>query len=196
MLLIEIKYFRVNIGLLEDKSIEYCSLMGLNSLPLEMWNDKVFRHIISPIGNLIQIDHNFEDVTKGLFARIYVEIDVLKPLKRTIKYVLDGGCHKRLLDYENLTSICFGCGSQSHKFDACKLNSKNDTLKLEKFQRFSQVDDSHGLYNEEKTDTQEVDWVEVRLKKAPRPNCNEGKVDSEFIHNVKTVIQGCKSGFR
>lgn len=53
MLLIEIKYFRVNIGLLEDKSIEYCSLMGLNSLPLEMWNDKVFRHIISPIGNLI-----------------------------------------------------------------------------------------------------------------------------------------------
>lgn len=32
-----------------------------------------------------------------------MEIDVSKPLKRTLKYVLDGVCYEYLLDYENIT---------------------------------------------------------------------------------------------
>lgn len=51
-----------------------------------MWNEKVLIHIISSISNLVKIDHNSEE--KGLFACICVAIDVSKPLKRMIKYVL------------------------------------------------------------------------------------------------------------
>lgn len=83
----------------------------LPRLPLEMWNEKVLIHIISSISNLVKIDHNSEE--KGLFACICVAIDVSKPLKRMIKYVLDDVFYECLLEYENITCICFGCGSQS-----------------------------------------------------------------------------------
>lgn len=26
------------------------------------------------------------------------------------------------IDYENITEICYGCGSQDHKFDTCYIN--------------------------------------------------------------------------
>lgn len=52
-----------------------------------MWNEKVLRHIISPIGKLIKMAHNSEDIIKGLFARVCVEVHISKPLKRTLKYV-------------------------------------------------------------------------------------------------------------
>lgn len=41
-----------------------------------------------------------------------------------IMYRRDGSLHTCLLDYENITNICYGCGSQYHKFDSCVLNSK------------------------------------------------------------------------
>lgn len=44
------------------------------------------------------------------------------------------GC---FLDYENITNICFGCGSQSHEFDLCILNSKSIALKVKKLQEIS-----------------------------------------------------------
>lgn len=122
----------------------------LPRLPLEMWNGKVLKHIISPIGNLSKINNNSEEVAKGLFARICVEVDVSKPLKRTIKYVLVDVYRECLLDYENITSICFGFESQSHKFDSYKCNSKNIALELESFKRFSQVDDTHDFCSENK----------------------------------------------
>lgn len=43
-------------------------LVRLPHLSLEIWNNKVLRHIISPSGNLIKIDRNSEDVTEGLFG--------------------------------------------------------------------------------------------------------------------------------
>lgn len=37
-------------------------------LPLEMWKDRALRHILSPICRLIKIDHDSEEVSKGLFS--------------------------------------------------------------------------------------------------------------------------------
>lgn len=85
----------------------------------------------------------------------------------------------------NINSVCFSCGSQSHKFDVCEFNYKNIALKMEKFQEFSQVDDTFGFYNENRIDIQDADWVEVYLKRAPRSNWNQdkvaGKINQMFI---------------
>lgn len=35
----------------------------------------------------------------------------------------DGLLNSCLLDYENITDICYECGSQEHKFNTCILNS-------------------------------------------------------------------------
>lgn len=90
---------------------------------------------MSPIGNLIRMDNKSEEVSKGLFARICVKVDVSKPLKRKLNYFYEGSIQECLLDYENITSICFGCGSQSHKFETCSLNSKTLPLKLKSFKK-------------------------------------------------------------
>lgn len=83
------------------------------------------------------MDHKSEEVSKGLFARICIEVDVSKPLKRKLKYFYVGSIHECLLDYENITNICFRCGSQSHKFDTCSLKSKSIAIRIEKFQETS-----------------------------------------------------------
>lgn len=53
-----------------------------------------------------------------------------------IKYKWDDSC---LLDYENITDICYGFGIQDHKFDTCVLNSKNICFIIENVQVVPQV---------------------------------------------------------
>lgn len=116
----------------------------------------MLRHIISPIDNLIKIDHNSKEVTRGLFARVCVKVDVSKPLKRKIKYVLDGVCHDCLLAYESIISM-FRMWEPIPKFDTCMFNSKGITLKPEKFQEVYQIDDTSGFSKEDKTDIQDAE---------------------------------------
>lgn len=72
-------------------------------MPIELWNEIILKHIISPIGNLIGKDHKSEEVSKGLFVRICVEVDVSKPLKRKLKYFYEVNIHECLLEYANMS---------------------------------------------------------------------------------------------
>lgn len=60
---------------------------------MEMWNEIVLRHILSPISKLYKVDCNSEEVSKGFFARVCVDVDISKPLKRKIKYVREGSLY-------------------------------------------------------------------------------------------------------
>lgn len=102
-------------------------------IPIELWNELILKHILSPIGNLIRMYHKSEEVSKGFFVRVCVQVDISKHLKRKLKYFFESVIYECLLDYENITNICFGCGSQSHKFDSCTLNSKNIAIELRNF---------------------------------------------------------------
>lgn len=39
-----------------------------------------------------------------------MEVDISKPLKMDIKYKRNSTVKSVLIDYENLTDICYGCG--------------------------------------------------------------------------------------
>lgn len=43
---------------------------------MEIWDDRVLRYILSPIGRLVKVDHKSEEVSKGLFARLRVKVDI------------------------------------------------------------------------------------------------------------------------
>lgn len=58
---------------------------------------------------------SLELISKGLFARVCIAVDLSKPLKMEIKYHRDQVVLYCLLDYENITGICYGYGSQDHK---------------------------------------------------------------------------------
>lgn len=59
---------------------------------MEMWKERVFRHIRTPIG--YKVDHNSKEVSKALFARVCLEADSSKPLKMNIKYFRDGNLYE------------------------------------------------------------------------------------------------------
>lgn len=96
-----------------------------------MWNENNLRKILKPIGKLCKVDPNSEELSKGLFARVCLEVDISKPLKMKIQYSPCGWDYGCLVDYENITTFCYGCGSQNHKFDACSFNSKSMASRIE-----------------------------------------------------------------
>lgn len=117
-------------------------------------------------------------------------VDASKTCKRTIKYVLHDVYHECLLDYQNITSICFCLGSRSHKFDIASLIQKTLLLSLKSSILF--LGWWYLFCNENRTDTQHADWVEVCLKRASRHNRNESKVAGNFNQNDNTLFQGNK----
>lgn len=81
----------------------------------------ILRKLLKQIGKVIKIDIDSEEVTKGRFARVYVEVDMSKPLKMELKYKRGNDIKLALIDYENLINVCYGCGQQDHKLENCPL---------------------------------------------------------------------------
>lgn len=77
-----------------------------------MSNEKILWNILKPIGCLCKIDPNSEEISKGLLSRVCLEVDVSRPLKSKVKYIRNATLYECLIDYENITSICYGCCSQ------------------------------------------------------------------------------------
>lgn len=55
-------------------------------LPIELWNELILKNILSPSGNLV--DHKSEEVSKGLFVWVCVQVDISKPLNKKLKVFL------------------------------------------------------------------------------------------------------------
>lgn len=130
-----------------------------------MWNENILRKILKPVGKLCKVDPNSEELSKSLFARVRLEMDISKPLKMKIKYIHCGSVYECLVDYENIISICYGCGSENHKFDACSFNSKSMAIRIERVHESSQMEDSQGHQVNGMTNTQEAEWIEVKPKR-------------------------------
>ncbi|CAN1133320.1 hypothetical protein LINPERHAP2_LOCUS7577 [Linum perenne] len=62
------------------------------------------------IGKTVRIDHTTLEGSRGNFARIYVEVDLSKPLLS--KYRLRR--RVRRIEYEGFHLICFNCGCYGH----------------------------------------------------------------------------------
>lgn len=90
-------------------------------------------------------------VKKPQFAPVGLEVDISKSLKMEVKYIRSDTLYECFFDYGNISSICYGCGSQSHNFDACSFNTKSLAFRVEKLQEPSQVDKSHSLRAGKKT---------------------------------------------
>lgn len=84
--------------------------MSLAGLPVELWGEPILRKLLKQIGKVIKIDIDLEEVSTGRFARFCVEVDISKPLKMEIKYKRGNNLKTALVDYENLTDICYGSG--------------------------------------------------------------------------------------
>lgn len=63
--------------------------------------------------------------------------------------------------------ICSGSDNQSRKFDSCFSILKALLLEWRNYKKIFQIEESYSLQMEDKTDSQNVDWIEVRLERTP-----------------------------
>ncbi|CAN1133322.1 hypothetical protein LINPERHAP2_LOCUS7577 [Linum perenne] len=99
-------YFRLEETFLSTLRVWVC-LLGI---PFEYFDSKILKFIGDRIGKTVRIDHTTLEGSRGNFARIYVEVDLSKPLLS--KYRLRR--RVRRIEYEGFHLICFNCGCYGH----------------------------------------------------------------------------------
>ncbi|CAI0400225.1 unnamed protein product, partial [Linum tenue] len=87
----------------------------LPELSVHFYHREVLFALGNLIGRTVKLDYHTENLERGKFARIPVELDMTKPLATRIR--LDGFWQPVL--YENLPEICFDCGRIVHTEDSC-----------------------------------------------------------------------------
>ncbi|CAI0522518.1 unnamed protein product [Linum tenue] len=78
----------------------------LLELPIEFINKEAAMKIGTLIGKPLRVDRAIEEGARGKFARVWVEVDLMKPLLS--KYKIEG--IEYLIQYEGLDNICTDCG--------------------------------------------------------------------------------------
>uniref|UniRef100_A0A2N9ERH6 CCHC-type domain-containing protein n=1 Tax=Fagus sylvatica TaxID=28930 RepID=A0A2N9ERH6_FAGSY len=87
----------------------------LPELPVEYYHKDSLLHIGSGLGPVLRVDFNTAAGTIGRFARICVQIDLDKPLARTVRV----GKTRLAVIYEGIGLLCFHCGRIGHRSELC-----------------------------------------------------------------------------
>lgn len=97
----------------------------LPELPLHLFDKKSLCAIAKILGNPIKVDDYTADASRGAFARLCVEINVLDP---PVKKIWVGwGDHSQEIDviYEKIPSYCADCRMLGHATEVCYSHGKN-----------------------------------------------------------------------
>lgn len=90
--------------------------MRLPELPIEYYDEEALHDIGNAIGPMLRVDVNTFMEKRGRFARICVQVDVDKPLVRTIII----GSKMLQVVYKGVSSMCFSCGQLGHRRMDCR----------------------------------------------------------------------------
>ena len=96
-------------------------------LPIEYFDYKFLMILGSKIGKLVRIDDATSTISKGHYARICMEIDLLKPL--VAKFKLRRRVRK--LEYKGFHLVCFVYGLYGHRKESCPHEKREQSIALE-----------------------------------------------------------------
>lgn len=82
-------------------------------LPIKWYHPIFLNRLGNRLGKLVRVEETTESASWGKFARIYVELDLSKPLASKFKM---RRYYKRL-DYERLRLVCFKCIIYGHRME-------------------------------------------------------------------------------
>ena len=84
-------------------------------LPIEFYDIEVLKEIGSAIDPVLRIDSYTAAGSRGCYARLCIQIDLDKPLIKSIRI----GRLVQQVKYEGIYSLCFCCGRLGHKRENC-----------------------------------------------------------------------------
>ena len=79
-------------------------------LPWELWELHYLTKVLKHAGQVIKLDNNTLLRLKGKFARIYVNVDITKPLPGSLIVSRMGSCLRVPIIYEGLHEVCPSVG--------------------------------------------------------------------------------------
>ena len=147
-------------------------------LPIEFYDRSVLLEIGKAIGPVMRIDSHTASGSRGSYARLCIQIDLMKPLIKTIKV---GRLYQKVL-FEGLSSLCFGCGRVGHKQEACSYREqpKDDHVEPEP------TPTQPGKKADQRPNPSVGDWMLVTRKKR--------SVRNERVVTPKCTTQQIESG--
>ncbi|XVF71961.1 hypothetical protein PTKIN_Ptkin12aG0082300 [Pterospermum kingtungense] len=107
----------------EKVNMNWCPFwVQVHGLPLDLMNEKIGIVIGETIGEIMEVETDWEQQAWGRWLRIRVNIDVSKPLKRGSKITrTGGGKHLVAFRYEKLPDFCYMCGKLNHQESDCHI---------------------------------------------------------------------------
>ncbi|XP_057811610.1 uncharacterized protein LOC131025843 [Salvia miltiorrhiza] len=98
----------------------------IHYLPIEYWNVEVLTSIARFVGHPLRVDGTSAQRDFGQFARIFIEIDMSKPLPNTL--LVDGNDVSFHVEftYEYLPLFCSRCKITGHALDKCRKGKSFD----------------------------------------------------------------------
>lgn len=159
----------------------------LPGLPVELWGESILRKLLKQIGKVIKIDVDSEEVSKGRFGRVCVEVNISKPLKMELKYGRGNTIRSALIDYENLTDIYYRCGQHDHNFENSPLFPKSFSTKIEKRNVEPAIPTDPSTESKQPNSMENGNWVEIKPKR--RQGLNLGNPHKEFQRMLMQVLR-------
>jgi len=107
----------------EDSVTKLTAWVRIPKLSVEYFNKNfLLQKIGTKIGRVLRVDSTTENVERGQYTRMSVEVDLTKPLLS--KFRLNGRVWG--IQHEGLKMICFKCGRQGHKEESCPMDHQAD----------------------------------------------------------------------
>jgi hypothetical protein len=97
----------------------------LPELPVEYYHKDSLLQIGSGLGPVLRVDFNTAAGTRGRFARLCIQIDIDKPLTRTMIV----GKTRLAVIYEGVGLLCFHCGKIGHRCEWCPIRAPEEIEK-------------------------------------------------------------------
>lgn len=96
------------------------------NLPMKLRTEEAIRMIGGTMWEVIDID-KAEVCAVGMYMRVKVVLDLMKPLKRGSSIQIDPKkAGKIFFKYERLPDLCFGCGRLGHSLKSCPEKDDDD----------------------------------------------------------------------
>ncbi|KAJ4835184.1 hypothetical protein Tsubulata_024993 [Turnera subulata] len=169
-------------------------------LSCEYYDRRLLQVVCNELGCLVRLDHNTKEALRGRYARVAVELDLMKPLQSQV--LVDDTWY--LISCENIPDICFEYGLVGHLMPGFLSRTQANTRPEGQHTSPTAAPDAHsGILMADQPEPQAVqvvnrqprgEWMIAGRKRRP-PRSGGGQQNKE-TEPGKETINSHKSGSR